>query len=81
MELVKGGELEEQHRKKQLTMRETQVLIYQVLDALSHIHSCGIIHHDINTYNILVSISWSSAIPIHYPNLICLPHSCRDLLS
>ena len=81
MESIKGGDLLEQREQKEFSMRETEILIYQVLDALSYIHEFGFIHHDIRPQNILVSTSWSPAMLIRHPNLICLPHSCRGMLS
>ena len=57
MELLGMGNLQQQQRIQSFTMREIKVLIYQLLDALSHIHSCDILHHDIKDVNILVSSS------------------------
>ena len=57
MEFAEGGTLSDQLDFESFTIREVEVIIYQALDALSHIHSFGIIHHDMKFPNILVSNS------------------------
>lgn len=56
VELVEGGNLEEQHTVKPFTNREVEIVVHDVLDALSYVHSHGVIHHDIKPENILVSV-------------------------
>ena len=59
LEVVEGGNLEEQHSVRPFTYREVEVVVHEVLDALSYVHSHGVIHHDIKPENILVSLVWS----------------------
>lgn len=56
LELVKGGNLEEQHSVRPFTHREVEIVVRDVLDALSYVHSHGVIYHDIKPENILVSL-------------------------
>ena len=56
VEWVEGGNLEEQHSVRPLTHREVEIMVHDVLDALTYVHSHGVIHHDIKPEYILVSV-------------------------
>lgn len=65
VEFASLGNLEHQERKSPFKFLEIEVVIYQVLSALGHLHACNIVHHDINPENILVSCSLCPAIDTH----------------
>ena len=81
MEFASLGNLEQQERKSPFTLPEIEVVIYQALNALGHLHACDIVHYDINPENILVSSSPCPAIDTHHRRESRLPCSCRDSLA
>ena len=55
MEMAYGGELFEQILKRgRFEENEAAVLTYQILDAVSYLHSNNIIHRDIKPENLLL---------------------------
>ncbi len=56
VELIEGGKLEEPHSVRPFTYREVEIVVHDVLDALSYVHSHGVIHHDVKPEHILVSL-------------------------
>lgn len=67
VEWVQGGTLDDQHRDRPFTYQEVQIVVHDILDALSDVHSRGVIHHDVKPQNILVSVLWS-LIPMQSAN-------------
>ncbi|WP_340696083.1 serine/threonine-protein kinase [Hydrogenobacter thermophilus] len=55
MEYVNGGSLEDKMSKGKLNLEDSVSIIVQVLNALSYMHSNGIIHRDIKPSNIMFS--------------------------
>lgn len=55
MEYVNGGSLEDRMSKGKPTLEDSVSIIVQVLNALSYMHSNGIIHRDIKPSNIMFS--------------------------
>ena len=73
MELLDKGNLVEQKDKNPFSVRETEVTTYQVLDALSYVHSFDIVHHDVKSLNVLVRNSWFPASSIVIPvSIACI---------
>ena len=62
MEFASLGTLVQQHHSVPFTPPETEVVVYQALHALNHIHGHEIVHYDIKPENILVSSSTCPAI-------------------
>ena len=55
MEFVEGESLEQRITQKKLAQKETVSIIMDLLDALSYVHTKGIIHRDIKPSNIIVT--------------------------
>lgn len=55
MEYVYGGTLESKLSKEKLTLEEIVSITVQILNALSYMHSNGIVHRDIKPSNIMFS--------------------------
>ena len=81
MEFASLGDLEQQHLLKPFKPEETELVVYQALHAISHMHGCGITHHDIKPENILVSSSPCPAIDTRRRCKFCFPCSRRDSLA
>ena len=55
MEYIQGQELfKHMETKGVLTEQEAANTIYKIIEALSHIHSCGIAHRDLKPENIMI---------------------------
>jgi serine/threonine protein kinase len=57
MEYVGGGSLEDKMRTGKISLSDSVSVIIQVLNALSYMHSNGIIHRDIKPSNIMFADS------------------------
>lgn len=56
LEMVNGGTVEEKLKKNPLGLMESHArdIIFQLLQAVEHVHSCGLVHVDISPKNILI---------------------------
>jgi serine/threonine protein kinase len=54
MEQVSGGELYQHIKTYELEEREIAIIMFQLLQAIHYLHSCGIAHRDLKPENILV---------------------------
>ena len=54
--LCRGTVYMHQQSPNPFTVRETEVLLHDMLEALSHLHSNGVVHRDIAPANILVGV-------------------------
>ena len=54
MEQVSGGELFDHIKTYELEEREVAICMYQLIQAIKYIHSCGIVHRDLKPENILI---------------------------
>ena len=55
MEQVTGGELFDHIKTYELEEKEIALCMYQLLQAIKYLHSCGIIHRDLKPENILIN--------------------------
>jgi serine/threonine protein kinase/tetratricopeptide (TPR) repeat protein len=63
MEYVKGVPITEHCDRRKLTIEDRLNIFLQVCEAVQHAHQKGIIHRDIKSSNIIVSIELSKAVP------------------
>jgi serine/threonine protein kinase len=54
MEQVKGGELFEHIKTYELEEREVAIIMYQLIEAIQYMQTCGVVHRDLKPENILV---------------------------
>ena len=54
MEQVSGGELFDHIKTYELEEREVSICMYQLIQAIKYINSCGIVHRDLKPENILI---------------------------
>lgn len=54
MDQVKGGELFEHIKNYELEEREISLIVYQIVEAIQYLQTCGVVHRDLKPENILI---------------------------
>ena len=73
MELIDGITLKQYiNRKGMLNWKETLHFTTQIVKALSHAHSCGIIHRDIKPHNIMILKDGSVKVEVDAPKEVTI---------
>ena len=54
MDLVNGGELFDHIKMYELEEREIALIMYQLIEVIQYLQSCGVVHRDLKPENILI---------------------------